>query len=299
MGKVREWTGAKAARKSSRDAAKQQERMGNKSIALQREAMENIRTDLAPFRDLGTEAAGMRGFLFDPQQQADFLTNNPLFRAALDNTNEQLKNTFAARGKFGSGGMVNALQSNFLTQAMPFVDRQSQNIQNMLSLGQNAAAQTGNAGLQTAQNVGNTLTDIGASNAASTVARGNILGQSKSDLLSNFASGGLLGAVSGGALGGLGGLGTMAGQGMGGGALGGLLGGIGGFLSDKRTKEDVEHVGVDSEGNNVYEYSYKHEQKPKYIGYMAQEVAQKDPEHVKEQNGLLTVSSKYAPTRIA
>ena len=80
------------------------------------------------------------------------------------------------------------------------------------------------------------------------------------------------------------------------GAIGGLLGA---FLSDQRTKEDIEHVGVDSEGNNVYEYSYKQETKPKYIGYMAQEVAAKDPANALLHNGLLMVSEKYKPVRIS
>ena len=71
------------------------------------------------------------------------------------------------------------------------------------------------------------------------------------------------------------------------------------FLSDERTKEDIELVGKDAEGNNVYEYSYKHEEKPKYLGYMAQEVAESDPGNVMVlKNGLLAVGEKYAPMRV-
>lgn len=81
--------------------------------------------------------------------------------------------------------------------------------------------------------------------------------------------------------------------------IGGTLGGAM-FLSDERTKEDIKLLGKDSEGNNVYEYSYKHDEKPKYVGYMAQEVAAKDPAHVGIlPNKLLAVSGKYEPVRIS
>ena len=76
--------------------------------------------------------------------------------------------------------------------------------------------------------------------------------------------------------------------------------GVGAFLSDERTKEDIKLLGKDSEGNNVYEYSYKHDEKPKYVGYMAQEIAEKDPDNVVvNRNGLLMVGQKYMPKRVS
>lgn len=69
--------------------------------------------------------------------------------------------------------------------------------------------------------------------------------------------------------------------------LGGLtnLGGslVGSYLSDERTKDDVEQVGELPTGEGVYEYHYKWEddQEPKHTGVMAQEVERNYPEAVK------------------
>jgi hypothetical protein len=55
-----------------------------------------------------------------------------------------------------------------------------------------------------------------------------------------------------------------------------------GLLSDVRAKTDIEHVGRDPTGLNMYKYRYKGQPKatPKFVGPMAQEVAQRNPEQV-------------------
>lgn len=112
--------------------------------------------------------------------------------------------------------------------------------------------------------------------------------------------------IAGGVLGGLGSLfgkGGMFGAGgafgsagaaaAGGGSMLGSLASFLPFLSDERTKTDVDHLGVDPDtGLNMYAYRYKSDPKtyPKIVGPMAQEVAQKYPDAVSSVGGLLYVN---------
>lgn len=293
MGKVREWTGAKDQKRASRDANRIAQKSGKEAIKFQREALSEFREDLAPFRELGAEGIGLSSFLTDAGEQANFIKTNPLFQAALESVNAATMNNQAARGKLGSGGTLQALQDNFISTSLPFIDRQTQNINNILSIGQNAAARTGNAGLGVAQNTGGILQNMANVAGASAIRQGDIMAQSRQDLLSNFASGGLLNAATGGAANPLM---QMAGaQAMGGG------GGAGGFMAmlcDERAKENKVLLYVDDDGIPVYEFSYLGS-KERYTGKMAQDIQKVAPDEVREgENGYLYVSDKYAPTLI-
>lgn len=73
-------------------------------------------------------------------------------------------------------------------------------------------------------------------------------------------------------------------------ALGQLASGIGTAIasrSDNRLKEDIEYIGQEN-GHNIYEFKYKG-QEGRYRGVMAQEIMDKNPEAVIEQNGYLAV----------
>lgn len=282
MGKVREFTGAKDQKRASREANAVAQEAGQDSIGFQREALADLRRDLAPFRELGQQGVGLSGFLTDPNQQADFVRTNPLFQAALENVNKATMNAAAARGKLGSGGTLQALTNNYMATAMPFISDQKQSINNLLSIGQNAAARSGNAGLQTAQNTGNILQDMANMAGASAINQGNIMAQSRQDLLSNFANGGLMGALSGGAL-------TPTSN------MGASMLGIIGGLCDERLKDNKVALYVDDDGLVVYEFTYKGDSQ-KYEGKMAQDIQEIDPDSVYEgDDGYLRVSPKYAP----
>lgn len=306
MGKVRQWTGAKSARKSTREATKAQQEASKESLKVQRsalkqqrEALEQLRGDLAPFRELGATGIGLSGFLTDPQEQTDFITNHPLFQAAIENIQEQTQAGQAAGGRLGSGGTLEALRQNFMAQSLPFLDRQTQNITNLLSLGQNAAARSGTAGLQAAQTgiqaagrMGDTITSAGAAQAAGDIARGNILAQSQGDLFQSII-GGLGGAASGAGM--LGSAGAIGG----GGGLGAALGGALGFFSDERLKENIKVVGKDGD-MDIIEFNYKGIPSTRYVGYKAHQVYENDPKAVTvTKEGYLTVSEKYIPKRVA
>lgn len=81
--------------------------------------------------------------------------------------------------------------------------------------------------------------------------------------------------------------------GLGGSALSGFLGSsagsaaLAGLFSDARLKDNIKPKGQEN-GHNVYEFNYRGEDK-KYIGVMADEVQETNPEAVHEVQGYLTV----------
>jgi hypothetical protein len=64
---------------------------------------------------------------------------------------------------------------------------------------------------------------------------------------------------------------------------------MGSMLSDRNAKENIKHVGVEN-GHNVYEFNYIGLPEKRFIGVMAQEVMDKNPEAVSEQGGFLRVN---------
>jgi hypothetical protein len=145
MGFVDRLTG-KTAQESAERAADTQVQFAQEASAL-----------LDPFQQLGQAGLSQAGFLTDPQAQFNFLQNNPLFQAA-QNVGQQatqraqsdLFKSAAARGRLSAGDTIEEIQrlgdlssQNLLLQAQPLIDRQTQNIGNLLNIGQNVAANQG------------------------------------------------------------------------------------------------------------------------------------------------------------
>lgn len=90
---------------------------------------------------------------------------------------------------------------------------------------------------------------------------------------------------------------------------GSLLGGSSGLLSalgplalmsDKRTKENIEPIGILNDNQNIYRYNYKSDPtKTVHIGLMAQEVERVHPEAVVEIGGVKHVRYDLATERAA
>lgn len=78
-----------------------------------------------------------------------------------------------------------------------------------------------------------------------------------------------------------------------GGGLGGLLNtasSIASIFSDERLKKDIKLIGNEN-GHNIYKFKYKNDPNNiEYIGVMAQEVKNIDPEAVGERDGFMTVN---------
>ena len=67
----------------------------------------------------------------------------------------------------------------------------------------------------------------------------------------------------------------------------------GGFFSDKRLKDDVKEIGETHDGQPIYSYKYKGDDRTQ-IGLMAQDVEKKHPEAVGVMGGYKTVDYKKA-----
>ena len=74
------------------------------------------------------------------------------------------------------------------------------------------------------------------------------------------------------------------------------------FLSDRTEKTDIKKVGKDDEtGLDLYAYRYKGDPKtyPKVVGPMAQDIAKKFPDQVREVGGKLSVNLGFGPMKKA
>lgn len=255
------------------DAAKLQYASTIAGIEESRRAAEQQRTDLQPFRGLASndmlnlyqQTAMPTDYSYDPAQ--DSLLNNAVNRAARETLALQ-----AAQGKAGSGGTGLAIteaiapiymqrQNDLFNQRYNAQNQRFGQINQIISNAQNAAAGQGAA----TSNMAGNITDL-YGQGANALAAGRI-GQA------NAQAQGTQNTVA--ALG----------------ALASLF-----SFSDERMKDDMELVGQDENGMNVYRFRYK---SPIFEGYSAQEVAQVDPQNVMlDQSGMLKVSPKYAPRRV-
>lgn len=86
-----------------------------------------------------------------------------------------------------------------------------------------------------------------------------------------------------------------------GGILGGIgnifgnLGGLGALFSDQRLKENIQLLGQDKRGRNVYSFNYKGS-KTKRAGYIAQDLKRSEPNIVSNNNtkGYLAIDPRQA-----
>ena len=318
MGFVRKHTGLDLTGGGASDAAGHAARVAE---GAQREGLATLRADLSPFKDVGTEASKqLMANLFNYQPQD--VMNNPFFQAMAREQEDRLLNERAALGLAGSGGTADALTRNLLLlgndfQQQDFARQMAANQQrfnqifNTSTMGQNAAAQTGTATLNTMSNIGNIQGVPGLVDARIKAQQGQQFMQSLPSLqqaISLFGSPGAVGAgTAASGAGGLGLGGFMGGASMlmpgmsGAGAMsGGLTSGIGAALglSDRRLKRDIVKIGEDEHGN-IYRFRYLTDDAV-YEGRMADELAKIRPDAVKMgEDGYMRVSPEFYPVEVA
>jgi hypothetical protein len=120
-----------------------------------------------PFADLGASGVEQAGFLTDPNQQFNFLQNNPLFQMGLDNANQQTMSNAASQGRLSSGDTLQQLTNNSLLAAQPLIQDQKNSIADLLRFGSNAATNQGNILLDQGRGTANSI-----SNSANALADG-------------------------------------------------------------------------------------------------------------------------------
>lgn len=160
------------------DAAASQERQGKLAIEEQRRQFDKIQEILKPFVDAGTGALGgqqdLIGLGGDEAQQSaiDALKASPEFTSLVQTGEEGLLQNASATGGLRGGntaGFLSELRPNILTS---LINRQFGRLGGLTSIGQNAAAGTGNAGMRTGENISKIRGDVGDAQASSFLSAG-------------------------------------------------------------------------------------------------------------------------------
>jgi hypothetical protein len=170
------------------DAADAQSRAADAGVAEQRRQFDQIRQLLNPYVQAGTGALGQQQALIgasgpQAQQQAiDALRNSPQFTALQKQGENSILANASATGGLRGGNTQAALAQFSPALLSQLIDSQYSRLGGLTSLGQNAAAGVGNAGMQTGANVSNLLQQQGAAQAGNSLAQGRIFGNTVNGL---------------------------------------------------------------------------------------------------------------------
>ena len=164
---------SKRVAEASEDSAAIQAESARLAIIAQREAAARAQGFLDPFAAVGQQGIDQAGFLANPQAQFDFLQNNPLFQASLDNANTVTQKAAASRGRLNAGDTLTDLSNNFLLSARPLIADQRQDIGNLLNLGTGIAGSQANIETGLGAGTSGLLTDIGNVQGAGLVGAAN------------------------------------------------------------------------------------------------------------------------------
>ena len=169
---------ADAQKDAARDASRAQQRSADAGIAEQQRQFDAIQELLAPYAEGGEEALQAQRALIglageEEQQQAiRQLEQSPQFEALQQQGEEAILQNAAATGGL-RGGNTQAALAQFRPQMLSnLINQQYQNLGGITSIGQNAAALTGNAGMNAANQITNLYGQQGAAQAGAELARG-------------------------------------------------------------------------------------------------------------------------------
>lgn len=181
---------SKAQKDAANTASKAQTNAANTSIDESRRQFDKIQELLKPYTDVGPKSIGI---------QQDILGMNGNVKQAAaysDVKNSDYYKTMAAQGEdailqnaSATGGLRGGNTQAALSQFRPsllnsLIQQKYGNLAGMTAIGQNAAAGTGNAGMQTTQAINDQYGQIGAAQAGKALAGG----QATSDMWSGIGS---------------------------------------------------------------------------------------------------------------
>ena len=160
------------------DASDAQVAASNADIAQRQKQFEAVQALLKPYVDTGTSALGKQGDLVglngtSAQQQAiDALKASPYFQSQLKTGENSILANASATGGLRGGNTQAALAQFSPSLLAQTIQQQYQNLGGLTSVGQNAAAGVGNAGMTTANGVSAALQQQGAAIAGGDLAQG-------------------------------------------------------------------------------------------------------------------------------
>ena len=170
------------------DAADTQAAAAREGSAEQARQFNAMRELLSPYREGGEEALqaqrALIGLAGPEEQQAaiEQLQGSPQFTALTQQGEEAILQNASATGGL-RGGNTQAALAQFRPQMLSnLINQQYQNLGGLTSIGQNAAAMTGNAGMQTAANQAALLNQAAAAQAGGQIAQANVTSQALGNL---------------------------------------------------------------------------------------------------------------------
>ena len=182
-------TGANQQADAIQSASNTQAASAQAGIDQQKQMLEAFQKVLSPFVTAGTGALGAQQNLLglngnDAQQSAiSAIQASPQFTSMQKAGQDAILANASATGGLRGGNVQGAL-SQFSPQLLAqLIQQQLGNLSGLTSMGENAAAGVGNAGLQTGQGIAGLLQQQGAATAGGQVAQGGTVRQSFGDLL--------------------------------------------------------------------------------------------------------------------
>jgi len=160
---------------SSRRASNAQLASVREGIAASQAASAEGQTYLSPLMEVGQQGIDQAGFLTDPNQQFDWLQQNPLFNLALENANRGTMQSAAASGRLSAGDTLQQLSNNVLLSASPLISGQKQSINDLLNLASGTATAQANTAIGAGTNTANLLTQGGNAQAAGIIGQANAI----------------------------------------------------------------------------------------------------------------------------
>jgi len=178
-----------AQKDAARDASAAQSAASEAGIAEQRRQFDAVQALLKPYVDAGTGALGQQQALLglsgnDAQAAAiQALQASPQFTSMLKQGESSILANASATGGLRGGNTQAALAQFSPALLSQLINDQYGRLGGLTSLGQNAAAGVGNAGMQTGSSVAALLQQQGSSLAGGQLAQGSVARQAFGDLL--------------------------------------------------------------------------------------------------------------------
>ncbi|MFX9324872.1 DNA transfer protein p32 [Acinetobacter baumannii] len=182
--------GSAYASKQAGKAAKTQAASADRASQIQWDMYDQTRQDLDPYKQAGEtslsqmmDQMGANGY-FNQTYTGQDIYNDPSYQFRLQQGQDAIESSAAAKGGLLSGATLKALQnygqdmasqeySNAYNRFNADQTNRYNRLSNLVGIGQNAAAQVGNAGAQTAQAVANNTMQGANALAAGQVASAN------------------------------------------------------------------------------------------------------------------------------
>ena len=175
---VGSYMSSKSQSKAAKNASAAQTAADAKAIAEQKRQFDEMQKLLAPYVEAGTgsltaqeDLLGLNG---NQAQQAAInnISQGSEYKTLLQQGENSLLQNASATGGLRGGNTQGALAQYAPNLLNNLVNQRYQNLGGITSLGQNAAAQTGNAGMQSANNISSLLQNSGSAQAANAIAQG-------------------------------------------------------------------------------------------------------------------------------